>query len=85
MGEKKTKVFTDNISFKYLETKAQTTSKEWRWYHTIILMHVKLIHKLGQNNLMPDMLSREELITLRLLMLVEDKFHEVKKDFVDDV
>ena len=85
MGEKKTKVSTDNISFKYLETKAQATPKELRWYHTIISMHVKLIHKPGQNNLMSDMLSREELITPRLLMLVEDEFHEIKKDFLDDV
>jgi hypothetical protein len=33
-----------------------------------------------------DALSRqEELITLRLLMLIEDEFDEVERDFLDDV
>jgi hypothetical protein len=82
----KTKVFTDNISLKYLDTKAQSTLKELRWYDTIISMNVELIHKPGQDNLVSDALSRrEELITPRLLMLIEDEFDEVERDFLDDV
>ena len=51
-------VFTDNISLKYLDTKAQTTPKELRWYDMIISMDVELIHKPGRDNLVPDALSR---------------------------
>ena len=38
VGGRKTKVFTDNISLKYLDTKTQATPKELRWYDTIISM-----------------------------------------------
>ena len=79
-------VFTDNISLKYLDTKAQTTPKELRWYDMIISMDVELIHKPGRDNLVPDALSRwEELITPRLLMLIEDELDELEKNFRDDV
>ena len=86
VGGRKTKVFTDNISLKYLDTKAQATSKELRWYDTIISMDVELIHKPGRHNLVSDALSRrEELMTPRILMLVEDELDEVEKNFLDDV
>ena len=62
------------------------TPKELRWYDTIISMDVKLIHKSGRDNLVPDALSRrEELITPCLLVLVEEELDEVEKDFLDDV
>lgn len=49
-------------------------------------MDVELIHKPGRDNLVPDALSRrEEFITPRLLMLVEDDFDDVEKYFFDDV
>ena len=49
-------------------------------------MDVELIQKPGRDDLVPDALSRrEELITPRLLMLVEDELDEVEKDFLDDV
>ena len=54
MGGRKTKVFTDNISLKYLDTKAQATLKELRWYDTIISIDIELIYKLGCDNLMSD-------------------------------
>lgn len=60
MGGIKTKVFMDNISLKYLHTKAQPTSKNLWGYDTIISMDVKLIHKLGRNNLVLDALSRQK-------------------------
>jgi hypothetical protein len=86
VGGIKTKVFTDNISLKYLDTKAQATTMELRWYDTIISMDVELIHKSGRDILMPDALSRrEELLTPRLLVLVNDDLDEVEKNFLDDV
>lgn len=86
VGGRKTKVFTDNISLKYLDSKAQATPKELRWYDTIISMDVELIHKPGRDNLVPDALSRrEELLTSRLLMLAEEDIDEVEKEFRDDI
>ena len=55
---RKTKVFTDNISLKYLDSKAQTTPKELRWYDTIISIVVQLIYKPMLDNLVPDALNR---------------------------
>ena len=67
VDESKTKVYTDIISLKYLDSKAQAIPKELRWYDTIISMDVKLIHKPGRDNLVPDALSRrEEFLTPRL-------------------
>ena len=81
-GGTKIKVLTDNILLKYLDTKAQTTRKELRWYDTIISMDVEFIHKPGRVNLMPNALSRrEELITPLLLVLVEEDLDEVEKFF----
>jgi hypothetical protein len=65
-----TKVFTDNISIKYLDTKAQTSQKELRWYDTIVGSNVVLIHKLGCNNIVPNALSRkEEYLDLNMMVL----------------
>ena len=54
IGGRKKKVLTNNISIKYLDTKAQAIPKELRWYDTIISMDVELIHKPGRDNLVPD-------------------------------
>ena len=49
-------------------------------------MDVELIHKPGRDNLVPDALSRrEKLLTLRLLMLVEEDLDDVEKEFRDVV
>ena len=70
----------------YLDLKVRATSKELRWYDTIISMDVELIHKSGRDNLVPDALSRrEELLTPRLLVLVEEDHDEVEKKILDDV
>lgn len=79
MGRRKTKVFTDNISLKFLDTKAQATPKQLRWYDTIMSIDVELIFKPGRDNLMLNTLNqKEELITSRLLMLVEENLDEVE-------
>lgn len=78
MGGRKSKVFTNNILLKYLDTKAQTTPRKLRWYDTIMSIYVKLIHKPKRDNLVPDALSRREaLITHRLLLLIDEDFNEV--------
>ena len=86
MGGLKTKVFMDNISLKYLDSKLHTSAKELRWYDTIISMDVELIYKPGRDNLVLDVLStREELITPQLLAIVEEELDEVEQDFLHDV
>jgi antitoxin component YwqK of YwqJK toxin-antitoxin module len=66
-----TKVFTDNISIKYLDTKAQASQKELRWYGVIVGSNVVLIHKLGRDNVVPDALSRkEEYLDLNMMVVV---------------
>ena len=85
-GRKTLRSLTDNMSFMYLDIEAQRTPKELKWYDTIISIDVELIHKPGRDNLVLDALSRrEELLTPRILMLVEDDLVEVEKDFLDDV
>ena len=69
-----------------MDTKASATYKELTWYDMIILMAVEMIHKPGCDDLVPDALSRrEELITPRLFMLVENELNDVKNDFLNDV
>ena len=86
MGGRKTKVFTDKISLKYFDPKAQATPEELRWYDTIISIDVELIHKPGWNNLVSDALSRrKELITSRLLMLVEEDVDEEERIFLKNI
>src|ERR1700738_2297115 len=86
MGGRKTKVFTDKISLKYLNPNAQVSPEELRWYHTIISMDVELIHKPGRNTIVSDALSRrKELITSRLLMLVEEDLDAEERNFLKDI
>jgi hypothetical protein len=86
VGGRKTRVYTDNISLKYMETKMQATPKELRWYDTIVSMDVELIHKLGKDNVVADALSRrEELITPVLRLIIANGWKPVEKDFLDEV
>jgi hypothetical protein len=65
------KVFTDNMSIKYLDTKAQASQKELRWYDVIVGSNVVLIHKPGRDNVVPDALSRkEEYLDLNMMVMV---------------
>lgn len=53
-----TKVFTDNVSLKYFETKTQVISKDLRWYDVIAAMNVVLILKPGRENFVPDVVRK---------------------------
>ena len=83
MGGLKTKVFIDNISLKYLDSKLHASAKELRRYDTTISMDVELIHKPRRHNLVSDALSRrEELIIPQFLAIVEEELDEVEQDFL---
>jgi hypothetical protein len=56
----KTKVFKDNISLKYFETQPRALTKKLRWHDTLTLLIVELIHKLGQDNVVLDVLNQKE-------------------------
>ena len=60
LGLHKTKIYTDNVSLKYVKTQAKVNAKQLRWYDTLALMNVELIHKRGRDNVVPDALSRQE-------------------------
>ena len=49
-----------NVSLKYFETQAQVSAKQLRWYDTLALMNVDLIHKPDHDNMVLDALSRQE-------------------------
>jgi hypothetical protein len=56
----KTKVFTDNISLRYFETQPRATAKQLRWHDTLALMDIELIHKLGKDNVVLNVLNHKE-------------------------
>jgi hypothetical protein len=60
MGMHKTKVFTDNISLWYFETQPKALVEQLKWHNTSTLLNVELIHKIRQNNVVLDALSRKE-------------------------
>jgi hypothetical protein len=41
----KNKVFTDNVSLKYVETQPEASAKELKWHNTLASLDVKSIHK----------------------------------------
>jgi hypothetical protein len=51
---------TNNISLKYFETQPKASTKQLTWHDTLVLLQVELIHKLGQDNVILDVLSRKE-------------------------
>lgn len=51
-----------------------------------LLMDDKMIHKLGQGNLVYDTLSmREYFVTPKLMMLVSENLDEVKHNFLNKI
>ena len=88
----KTKVYTNNVSLNYFESKAQVSAKHLRWHDTLALMNVDLIHKPGCNNVMPDALSRRKEFhamsmtqTLRLMYKAEGNLQQkIKEGYLKD-
>jgi hypothetical protein len=60
LGLHKTKVYTDNVSLKYFGTHVQVRTKPLRWHNILVLMKVDLIHIVGHNNMVQDVLSERE-------------------------
>lgn len=88
MSGREIKVFIDNISLKYFETKTQAMPKELRWYDVIAFMSVVLIHKPRRENLVPSALSRKEELMTFLAMTLSKKDTpletEVKEGYKED-
>lgn len=57
---KKKNVFTDNVSLRYLETQPRASAKQLQWHDTLALMNIKLIHKNGKDNVVPNALNHKE-------------------------
>ncbi len=60
LGSHETKVFTNNVFFRYFETQPRAMAKEFHWHDTLALMDIKLTHKPRKNNVVPYVLSRKE-------------------------
>jgi hypothetical protein len=56
----KTKIYMDNVSLHYFEMQLRVLMKQRRWYDTLALLDVELIHKLGKDNVVFNALSRKE-------------------------
>jgi hypothetical protein len=61
----------DNVSFKYFGTHVQVSTKPLRWHDTLVLMKVDLIHIVGHNNMVQDVLSeREKFQTMSTIIIL---------------
>ena len=60
LGLHKTKVYTDNVYLRQIMAQAKVSAKRLRWYDTLALIKVDLIHKVGHGNVVPDALRRRE-------------------------
>jgi hypothetical protein len=45
---------------RYFETQPRATAKQLQWHDTLALMDIELIHKLGKDNVVLNVLSRKE-------------------------
>jgi hypothetical protein len=71
VGVHKTKVYTDNVSLKYFGTHARVSAKPLRWHNIWALMKVDLIHNMGHNNMVRDVLSeREEFQAMSTILIL---------------
>jgi hypothetical protein len=52
-------VWTDNVTLKDFATQPKLSSKQVRWQNTLALFNVDIRHKLGKENVVPDVLSRK--------------------------
>jgi hypothetical protein len=60
LGTHKTKVYTDDIFLQYFEMQPRASTKQLKWHDTLALLDVELIHKLRQDNVVHDSLSRKK-------------------------
>jgi hypothetical protein len=71
LGLHKTKVYTDNVSLKYFGTHAQISAKPLRWLNILALMKVDLIHNVGHNNMVRNVLNeRKEFQTMSTIQIL---------------
>jgi hypothetical protein len=57
LGSHKTNFFTNNVSLRCFKTKPKATGKQLRWHDILVFMDIKLIHKSGKDNVIPNALS----------------------------
>ena len=57
LGLYQTKVYPSNVSMKYFETQTQLSAHQLRCHNTLAVKNVELIHKLGHDNVIPNVLS----------------------------
>ena len=56
----KTKIYLDNVSLKYFETRVQMSAKFLRLQDTLGVMNLDLIHKPRRDNVVLNALNRQE-------------------------
>jgi len=67
-------VWTDNVILKYFATQPKLSSKQVRWQDTLALFNVDIRHKLGKDNVVPNVLSRKH--QLRVVYVGETEFQK---------
>ena len=78
-----TKVYTDNVSVRAFNTQLKNTPKQWRWADVLLCFNVDLIHKPGQDNVVPDALSR--LQELRIIFTSDlSLMRKIREGYQDD-
>jgi hypothetical protein len=60
LGSQKTNIFTNNVSLRYLQTQPKASAKQLQWHDTLALVNIKLIHKNGKDNVVPNVLNHKE-------------------------
>ena len=78
-----TKVYTDNVLVRYLETQPKITPKQWLWADVLASFNVNLIHKFGRDNVVPDNLSRSK--ELQIIFKGESSLmRKIREGYQDD-
>ena len=83
LGLEYTKVYKDNVSMRYFKTQPNITPKQWRWVDVLACFNVDLIHKPGQDNVVPDALNRRQ--ELRIIFTGESLLmKKIREGYQDD-
>ncbi len=72
IGSKDVVVGTDNVTLKYFAIQPKLSSKQVKWQDTLALFNVDIRHKIGKENMVPDVLSRKH--QLKVVYVGEIKF-----------